>query len=275
MVAGVYKIVNKKNNKVYIGSSNDLQRRKYEHFNDLKNKNHVNKHLQSAYNKYGVDVFDFIILEFVPDLGNLQDREQYWMDYYNSYDDTFGYNILQVAEGRRVGAMSAETKKKISDSKKALGLIPWNKGLRYKTGIPRSEATKKKISAALKGMKRGPMTTEQKEFRRKWNIEHGHTPPSAKGRVRSLETRKKISDANRRRPRLNPGEHTDRYGTSKFPPIKIIFADGKEYIYNSIRLASDNLNISYSSIRSKLRVPFDRQRISPWRVMFVDTTCNS
>ena len=47
---GIYKIII--NNKVYIGSSFNIQRRLIQHKSDLKNNRHDNQHLQNAYNKY-------------------------------------------------------------------------------------------------------------------------------------------------------------------------------------------------------------------------------
>lgn len=66
MNLGIYKITNIKNNKFYIGSTNNLKRRKKEHFSLLKkNKNHC-KILQRAYNKYGEDAFIFEVLAYCP-----------------------------------------------------------------------------------------------------------------------------------------------------------------------------------------------------------------
>jgi len=41
--AGVYKLVNTENNKIYIGSSKDLKERKYRHFYRLKRNKHNKK----------------------------------------------------------------------------------------------------------------------------------------------------------------------------------------------------------------------------------------
>lgn len=47
---GIYKIII--NNKVYIGSSFNIQKRLIQHKSDLKNNRHDNQYLQNAYNKY-------------------------------------------------------------------------------------------------------------------------------------------------------------------------------------------------------------------------------
>lgn len=53
MESGVYKISNKINGKVYIGSSCNLKRRKYSHFSKLRKGLHNNRYLQNSWNKYG------------------------------------------------------------------------------------------------------------------------------------------------------------------------------------------------------------------------------
>jgi len=68
--SGIYKIVNKVNGKYYVGSSLDIygepnpwNGRIYKHKSHLRSKRHYNKHLQSAWDKYGQDAFDFIVVE--------------------------------------------------------------------------------------------------------------------------------------------------------------------------------------------------------------------
>lgn len=54
MKTGIYKIINSVNKKFYIGSSaRNLNYRWRIHLYRLGKQNHDNKHLQSAYNKYG------------------------------------------------------------------------------------------------------------------------------------------------------------------------------------------------------------------------------
>lgn len=56
---GIYSIINKANNKIYIGSTINLERRLKEHKRRLKYNNHTNTHLQYAWNKYGKECFKF------------------------------------------------------------------------------------------------------------------------------------------------------------------------------------------------------------------------
>ena len=60
---GIYKIENIVNDKVYIGQSVNIESRWQQHINALENNSHVNKHLQSSWNKYGSESFVFVVLE--------------------------------------------------------------------------------------------------------------------------------------------------------------------------------------------------------------------
>jgi group I intron endonuclease len=80
MKSGIYKITNIVNNKFYIGSTNNLYRRKREHFRLLKQgKNHC-KLLQRAYNKYGELSFTFEVIATCPP-EYLFKLEQWFVDY--------------------------------------------------------------------------------------------------------------------------------------------------------------------------------------------------
>jgi hypothetical protein len=91
MPAGIYKITNKNNKKMYVGSSINIEQRKKDHFNMLKNNKHHSKELQGSYNRTkDKNVFKFEIIEEVKDETELKVREQY---YINLYDSMFnGYN---------------------------------------------------------------------------------------------------------------------------------------------------------------------------------------
>jgi len=76
-MSGIYKIVNKINNNLYIGSSKRLKRRWYIHKGQLRKNKHHSIYLQRAWNKYGEQAFEFIIIE---ETENLFEREQHWID---------------------------------------------------------------------------------------------------------------------------------------------------------------------------------------------------
>ena len=90
-VQGVYKL-NYPNGKIYIGISNDIKRRMYEHNNVNRLLNHSPQLCDLAIAKYGK--FEEIeILEYVNDSSILNEREQYWIKLYDSNNKEKGYNL--------------------------------------------------------------------------------------------------------------------------------------------------------------------------------------
>lgn len=110
--SGIYKIKNIINNKVYIGSTNNLTKRLREHKSSLKNGNHYNYHLQNAYELYKIENFEFSILEEC-NSEFLLERENYYINFYNSKDPNFGYNVMDAQNGFLGQTHSEETKEKL------------------------------------------------------------------------------------------------------------------------------------------------------------------
>lgn len=82
METGIYKITCIENNRIYVGSAKNLNKRWLRHLSDLKNNKHINIHLQRAYNKYGKDTFLFEVVEICP-VDELLIREQFYLDTLN------------------------------------------------------------------------------------------------------------------------------------------------------------------------------------------------
>lgn len=98
---GIYKITNLINNKVYIGSSNNLKQRLRQHKSFLKLNQHCNKHLQTSYNKYSSKNFSFNILEIIDDETLLDKKEQYYINLFDSTNNIKGYNKRIIANSNR------------------------------------------------------------------------------------------------------------------------------------------------------------------------------
>lgn len=79
MAAGIYRIRNTTNGKIYVGSSQNFEKRRKTHFYRLGLGTHANPKLQAAYNKYGVDSFVFEIIELC-EVETLLEREQFYID---------------------------------------------------------------------------------------------------------------------------------------------------------------------------------------------------
>lgn len=98
-MSGIYQYVNKINGHIYIGLSKNIERRIKEHKKSAFNPNDkdYNLPIHRAIRKYGENNFDINILEECAD-EELQDREKYWIKYYNSYELQEHYNLTPGGE---------------------------------------------------------------------------------------------------------------------------------------------------------------------------------
>lgn len=94
---GIYRISCICNNKVYIGSSVDIDQRWRDHKTALRNNRHYNKYLQRAWSKYGESNFEFSIVEELLSDELLLEREQCWMNLSSCCDKLHGYNVSKIA----------------------------------------------------------------------------------------------------------------------------------------------------------------------------------
>lgn len=97
----IYKFTNKHNNKVYIGQTSlDPNIRYRSHVNSSYNvkSNDYDCVIHRAIRKYGIDSFDFEIVEEI-DNKHLDAREVYWIKFYNSYFN--GYNMTIGGNGAK------------------------------------------------------------------------------------------------------------------------------------------------------------------------------
>ncbi len=95
----IYKIINNINNKIYVGQTKrsvherwqqHIKSSRYNYCTDYSTKIH------RAIRKYGIKNFSIFIIETC-DILLLNEREQYWINFYNSIDD--GYNITKGGNG--------------------------------------------------------------------------------------------------------------------------------------------------------------------------------
>lgn len=90
----IYKIWNEVNDNLYIGQTiRPLSARLSQHKQNAKDQN---SHLYLAMRKYGIENFHIELIEEVAN-DQLNNREKYWISYYNSYFD--GYNSTLGGDG--------------------------------------------------------------------------------------------------------------------------------------------------------------------------------
>jgi group I intron endonuclease len=112
----------------YVGQSANIGQRWKEHRSRLKLQYHRSPQLQAAFNKYGVEAFEWSVLEECsPE--SLTEREQYWIDLLRP-----AFNTAPAA-GSTLGMRRPD----VSVAKK---------------GVPRPATVRAKISAAHQGMRK-------------------------------------------------------------------------------------------------------------------------
>lgn len=107
---GIYKITNNLSGKIYIGQSNNIERRWKEHCAPNRWKTSEN-YIDVAIHKYGKENFSLEVLEECS-IAQLNEREQYWIAYYNTYKGN-GYNATSggqdsIGEGNGRAKMTEE-----------------------------------------------------------------------------------------------------------------------------------------------------------------------
>ena len=105
-MALIYKITNLINNKIYIGKTKrDLHTRWLEHCRDAKNYQENNNPLHAAIKKYGKENFSCEIVEDNIPETELNEKEKYFIKYYNSKSHDLGYNVTNGGDGGRTSSV--------------------------------------------------------------------------------------------------------------------------------------------------------------------------
>lgn len=173
---GIYCIRFAGSNRVYIGSSKNINRRENEHTSSLKRGVHINKKLQASFNKHGLENMTMYPVCFCAE-SELEAKENEWIKKFDSYKNGLNSQPLSSATGRIV---SDKTRAKI-------GLAHRGKKLSVEQRKSISEAsinqpTTSRLQAALKKLgKQRPI--EAVIATANWH----------RGRKRSVSTRENIS----------------------------------------------------------------------------------
>lgn len=122
-ICGIYCIENIANNKMYIGLSTNIYSRWRKHKRMLNKNEHPNEHLQLSWNTYGEDNFKFNIIETC-DKELLGQREEYYIDYFQTQCNIYGYNKTSGGEGAK--SPNVESIDKLSKSKTIYPVVKLN-----------------------------------------------------------------------------------------------------------------------------------------------------
>ena len=136
MAVGIYKITNIINNKCYIGQSRNIHNRWHDHKTVNSKDKEYEYPLYRAFRKYGLNNFTFEIIEFVDDVSLLNEREIYWIKYYDSYYN--GYNLTSGGNNQEpTKIISDETIKAIQHELLTTDIIYSALQLKYNVSIGR------------------------------------------------------------------------------------------------------------------------------------------
>jgi group I intron endonuclease len=260
MFSGIYKIINKKTNDFYIGSSKNIDKRIKRHFNDLLNNKHNNIHLQRVYNKYGKDIFIVEIIEKC-NQEDLLIKEQFYLNTLSPK-----YNIAKQAKGgdnitnnpkreeiiKKITKSVKERYENMSDEQKLIKSLSVKGEKNPNFGNKYSEKTKNKIRKKLKNYYRNNNSyRKDKTFEELFGTEKAKNMKEKLSKCASSRTGSK-----------NPfygKHHTKKYKLQRSKARK-----GKYFGKQNIPILIDNIKyVSLGDASKKLNLPITTIR---WRV---------
>lgn len=124
----IYKITNKINNKIYIGQV--YNKTIYDRFKrHIKEANaHSKSYLDRSIAKYGSKNFTCELIDTANNLQELNQKEIYWIAYYNSTNKNIGYNLTPGGDGGNTYLCKSEEEMKLIKNK----ISKANKGINNK-----------------------------------------------------------------------------------------------------------------------------------------------
>lgn len=240
MKSGIYKIINVVNNKFYVGSAVDFKRRKRIHWWKLRRGDHVNKHLQSAWNKYGEKAFTFVIVEEHPKGADLLTAENVWLKEHVGKD--YCYNVATDATAPTLGWYGEKNPM-------------WGKTFTH------TESAITKIRAASTGRKHNAST---KKRIRAYLI----------GKPRPAEVRAKIAASVSGERNPNYGKPRDASFIEQVSRrVVVVQPDGTSQVYPSIKALREALSLKPPTVNRALKSgkPITRGRLTGWIMKYVDS----
>lgn len=203
-MSAIYRILNVANDHFYIGSSVNIRRRRWEHWDSLKKGTYHCEALQSAWDEYGEDAFEFEIIEEVADdTILLRIEETYLMKHGGSpecYNTAMSVHQSPAALPRVRTKISAGLRRKYEDPT----YTP-------RAGKRHTEETKAaisaKVQAAVAAGRSGKFIPSEETRLRMSQALKGNQ--NAKGHVRSEEHRRKLAEASRGNQHWLGKQHTD------------------------------------------------------------------
>lgn len=109
----IYDVYNKQNGKHYIGQTiHTLEKRKRVHYSKYSNCSYF----RHALEKYDKEDWIWTIIDQADSSEELDNKEQYWIKYYDCKNPDKGYNLTDGGQGSRGAIISEENKRKTRES---------------------------------------------------------------------------------------------------------------------------------------------------------------
>lgn len=245
----IYKIKNNINDKVYIGSTKDFEKRKSRHIRELNNNSHHSIYLQRFYNKYkGVVKLDFeIIVENLTKEDVQIKEEELILKYYSN-----SFNVSKLSSGGDLISYHPN-KDEIISKRSATYSLNHKKGLVNSPDFSGKNNPNYKSGESIKITSTCPSCGSQKETLNKYK---DHLCNSCRGKTRTgdkntfygksftPESSKKLSDSLKKRNKLK----RDR----GILPLdsKSVYAYG--ILYLTMNDAAKALNVSRGTITARV-----------------------
>ena len=262
--SGVYKITNKINGRIYIGSAKEFRRRYNQHRIGLIKKKHKNKFLQADFDKCGEDAFVFEVIEVVegPQENRLLVEQSYIKKYYDDQDQCYNLSPYVNKRGAKCWSYNPEktlekfratvkgrpmwtAEEKIAISERLRGHkvseVTRQKLRSAMIGKKLSEETKRKIAESNKGKHRENLALTHKKAIEAAAIARKGRPAWNKGRKCTEQEKKEMSDRQKSYCLANPEKIQKLMGWNK----------GKKQSEETINKRSRSLSKSIKAIELK------------------------
>lgn len=253
-MAVIYRILNVVTEQFYIGSAVNFRRRRWEHIASLKKGTHHCMRLQTAWNEYGQDAFEFEIVEEVPDADVLRIEDIYLMQ--NAGQERCYNTAMSTMQPPSV---DAATREKIRETMKQLYVDP-SKHPRF--GKKHTEETKAKISATKKANPVYPWLGKQRdaETRRKISeTQRGVAKPGRTYTEKGLTTMRKVMRQNARENK--PADFAAV--KAKFPAEVLNRYDFSEAVYTGALVRIEGCKCPTHGVFSQYSAQFRKGRGCP------------
>lgn len=196
--AGIYCIRNLVSGRHYVGSGKRISHRWKSHRHLLRDGRHHSRTLQRSWNKHGEEAFSFDVLELVDDLSQLVAREQFWINALHAADPNRGFNVSPTA-GNCLGVRhTSETRSKLSAQRKGRTKSPEHRKAIGDAQKGKIISEEQKRTAAENTRRYFEDHPEARERMREVGRKNGS---ASKGRVLSLEVRKRFKNAQKQSPK--------------------------------------------------------------------------